>query len=364
MHTTPAAPPAHAATLADRIELSLALFVFGRAPGTKRALFGRPKELDGSRLDPDLHVMLRLRALAAGGSHGVAAASPEQSRRRNRRESVLYQGPITEVGPVSDLTIETPAARLPARHYAPAATPNGGEPKKPLLVFFHGGGFVMGDLDTHDAPCRVLCKHADIHVLSVAYRLAPEAPFPAAVEDAVEAFRFAVAHATDLGADAARIGVAGDSAGGNLSAVVAQLTRGERAPSFAVLIYPAVDRTRAYPSQSLFARDFLLSAEDIAFFDQLYFGNDAQKRSDPRLSPLLCPDLFGLCPTAVITAGFDPLRDEGAAYAQALERAGNQVTLRCEHDLTHGFINLGLPSPRCARALLAIADDVRRLARA
>jgi acetyl esterase len=364
MHKTPAAIPTHTATLADRIERGLAHFVFGLSAGTKRALFGKPAERDGNRLDPDLQVMLRLRALATGSSQGTVRVSPEQSRRDNRRECVLYQGPAGEVGAVSDLTIETPAARLAARHYAPVAQPGDGAQPKPLLVFFHGGGFVFGDLDTHDVPCRVLCQHADVHVLSVAYRLAPELPFPAAVDDAVAAFRFAVAHAAELGADPARVGVAGDSAGGNLSAVVAQLTRGERAPSFAVLIYPAVDRKNAYPSQSLFARDFLLTAEDIEHFNLQYFANDEEKRRDPRLSPLLCPDLSGLCPSVVVTAGFDPLRDEGAAYAEALARAGNQVTLRCERDLTHGFIHLTRMSARCQRALLAVADDVRRLSRA
>jgi acetyl esterase len=364
MHTTPAAIPVHAATLADRIERGLAHFVFGLGPGIKRTLFGKPAERDGNRLDPDLQVMLRLRALAAGGSQGTARVSPEESRRNTRRECVLYQGPAGEVGAVSDLTIDTPTARLAARHYAPIASPGDGSQLKPLLVFFHGGGFVFGDLDTHDAPCRVLCRHADVHVLSVAYRLAPEVPFPGAVDDALAAFRFAVAHATELGADPARIGVAGDSAGGNLSAVVAQLTRSERPPGFAVLIYPAVDRKNPYPSQSLFARDFLLTAEDIEHFNLQYFGNDEHTRSDPRLSPLLCPDLSGLCPSVVVTAGFDSLRDEGTAYAEALARAGNQVELRCEPDLTHGFINLTRMSARCQQALLALADDVRRLSRA
>jgi len=141
------------------------------------------------------------------------------------------------------------------------------------------------------------------------------------------------------------------------------LTRGERAPDFAVLIYPAVDRSKPYRSQQLFANGFLLTAQDIAFFNDQYFGNDPVTQRDPKLSPLLREDLSGLCPSVVVTAGFDPLRDEGAAYAEALSQAGNQVTLRCEHGLTHGFINMTGPSPACAAALLRIAHDTRALAR-
>jgi acetyl esterase len=200
-------------------------------------------------------------------------------------------------------------------------------------------------------------------VLAFDYRLAPEATFPAAIEDGVAAFRLAVKHAAELGADPKRIGVGGDSAGGNLSAVVCQLTRGERTPDFAILIYPAVDRSQPYPSQKLFAEGFLLTAQDIAFFDEQYFGNDAAMRRDPRLSPLLATDLTGLRPSVVITAGFDPLRDEGAAYAAALEHAGNDVTLRCERDMVHGFINMTGTSTACFDALMRIAQDTRRLSR-
>lgn len=357
MKRVPAARPEYSASLADRIESSVAHFMFERAPGTKVLLSGgKPVQLDGNTLHPDLQLLLYMRKIAAGD--GVAREAPPKARRRNRREAILYQGPPIEVGSVSDVTF---ASGQRARHYAPIST--GGDDAKPLLVFFHGGGFVVGDLDTHDAPCRFLCKHADVHVLAIEYRLSPEAPFPAATEDAVASFRLAVQHAAELGADPKRIGVGGDSAGGNLSAVVAQATRGERAPDFAILIYPAVDRSQPYPSQSLFAKGFLLTADDISFFDQQYFGNDAATRRDPRLSPLLASDLSGLCPSVVITAGFDPLRDEGAAYAAALEKAGNRVSLRCERDLVHGFINMSGTSKACFDALLRIAEDTRRLSR-
>jgi acetyl esterase len=357
MQRVPAALPAHAATAFDRLESAIARFMFRRTAATKvRLSGGKPIQLDGNTLHPDLQLTLFMRKIAGGD--GIAKHGAAEARRRNRRECVLYQGPAIEVGSVSDVIFD---GGVRARHYAPASTP--GDAPRPLLVFFHGGGFVLGDLDTHDAPCRFLCKHADVHVLAFDYRLAPEARFPAAIEDGVVAFRLAVEHAAELGADPKRVGVGGDSAGGNLSAVVCQLTRGERAPDFAILIYPAVDRSQPYPSQKLFAEGFLLTMQDIAFFDEQYFGGDAATRRDPKLSPLLTRDLSGLCPSVVITAGFDPLRDEGAAYAAALANAGNQVTLRCEHDMVHGFINMTGTSTACFDALMRIAQDTHRLSR-
>jgi acetyl esterase len=359
MKLVPAARPAYPASLTDRMESAIAHFMFRRAATTKvRLAGGKPVQIDGNTLSPDLQLMLFMRKLATGGEEGVVRKGPVEARKLNRRESILYQGPAIEVGHVHEVTFQ---GGQRARHYAPVSAP--GDRPKPLLVFFHGGGFVVGDLDTHDAPCRFLCKHADVHVLAFEYRLAPEAVFPTAVDDALAAFRLAVAHAAELGADPKRVGVGGDSAGGNLSAVISQQTRGARAPDFAILIYPAVDRSQPYPSQSLFARGFLLTQDDIAFFDAQYFGSDPATRRDPRLSPLLHPDLSGLCPSVVITAGFDPLRDEGAAYAAALDKAGNRVTLRCERDLVHGFFNMSGTSPACFDALMRIAEDTRQLSR-
>jgi len=353
MKTVPAVRPEHDASLLDRMESAVAHFMFGRSAATKVKLAGgKPVQIDGNTLHPDLQLTLFMRKLAGGD--GVVREDVATARRHNRRESLLYQGPAIEVGGVFDLIV--PGTELKARHYAPATS---GSDKRPLLVFFHGGGFVVGDLDTHDAPCRLLCKHAGVHVLSIDYGRAPESAFPGAVEDAIRAYNVAVELAGELGADSTRIGVGGDSAGGNLAAVVAQQTRGGRAPDFAILVYPAVDRSKVYRSQELFAKGFLLTRDDIAYFDRLYFGDDPEVRRDPRLSPLLHPDLRGLCPTVVITAGFDPLRDEGAAYAEALEKAGNQVTLRCERDLIHGFFNMSGTSPACFAALMRIAEDVR-----
>jgi acetyl esterase len=356
----PAHAPTHAFSIIDRIEHAFAQRLFRLAPRTMLWLAGgKPVQVDGLTLEPSLQLMLRARALAARGGAGASLTglSADVARRQNRRESLMYQGDVIEVGAVHDLRISVAAdASLLARHYAPATR----EPR-PLLVFFHGGGFVFGDLDTHDAPCRLLCRDADVHVLSIDYRLAPEHAFPTAADDALAAYRFAVAHAAQLGADPSCIGVAGDSAGGNLSAVVAQQTRGERAPDFALLIYPAVDRKTAYPSKTLFAEDFLLTRQDIEHFDASYFGQDEVTRLDVRLSPGLQTDLRGLCPTTIVTAGFDPLRDEGEAYARALEQAGNKVSLRREPSLIHGFLNMRAVSPACAEALDRLATDLREL---
>jgi acetyl esterase len=228
------------------------------------------------------------------------------------------------------------------------------------MLFFHGGGFVVGDLDTHDAPCRALCRTLDVHVLSVEYRLAPEFPFPAGIEDAQAALRYALASAAELGADPTRVVIAGDSAGGNLAAVATQQAalRGEPLPSLQLLIYPAVDSSKDWPSVDRFSEGFFLTRADIHQFRKQYFGNFRDLR-DPRASPLLAPDLRGLPPAVIITAAFDPLRDEGEAYARALEAAGVRTRLYRTPGLTHGFINLGAVSNAAKQALAHVAELTR-----
>jgi acetyl esterase/lipase len=276
-----------------------------------------------------------------------------------REEATRYEGERIQVRSVRDLTIPGAAGSLRARHYAPdAAAP------APLMVFYHGGGFVTGDLDSHDAPCRLLCREGGLHVLAIDYRLAPEHPFPAGVEDAVAAFRWARAHASELSADPENVGVGGDSAGGNLSAVVSQLTAqdGGPQPAFQLLIYPVIEPQGERPSRSLFANGFFLTKDDMTWFDEHYFGSKGANQSDPRGSPILARDLSGLCPALVFTAGFDPLRDEGEAYAAALESAGTPVTLRRLEGFIHGFINMIGVSPVCRAALADIARSVGALA--
>jgi acetyl esterase/lipase len=210
------------------------------------------------------------------------------------------------------------------------------------LVFYHGGGWTIGDLDTHDALCRLTCRDAGIHVLSIDYRLAPEHPAPAAVEDAYAAFKWAYEHAGELGALPGRVAVGGDSAGGNLAAVVSQLARddGGPAPVLQWLIYPRTDFTAQTRSMSLFARGFLLTRRDMDWFEAQYLRGSGVDPTDPRISPLLAESLSGLAPALIAVGGFDPLRDEGESYAAALRAAGTPVDLRYMGSLTHGFANL------------------------
>jgi len=291
------------------------------------------------------------------GARRIADESPSAARARMRRDARVHAGLPLAVGRVRNLTFEGPGGPLRARHYAPLSYARG---LRPLFVFYHGGGFVTGDLDTHDAPCRTLCRELDVHVLSVEYRLAPEHPFPAAIEDAQAALRFAQANAAALGADPTRVGVAGDSAGGNLATVATQLAAraGDPLPCMQLLIYPTVDSTIDRPSMDLFGDGFFLTREDIRWFRGHYVqGGDL---ADPRVSPLL-GSLAGLPPALVVTAGFDPLRDEGEAYVEALRAAGSQAVLHRVPDLIHGFINLGSLSRASHTALAHVAGLARTL---
>ncbi len=298
---------------------------------------GRSTTIDGNTLDPILQLMLS--GQRAVGVDGLASADDVAASRALMREGLLgFGGPQVHVG-VGDLSVPGPAGRIPARHYRPTTAE-----QAPLLVFYHGGGWTIGDLDTHDALCRLTCRDADVHVLSIDYRLAPEHPAPAAVEDAYAAFRWAHDHAADLGAIPDKVAVGGDSAGGNLAAVVCQLARDEGLkcpkPVLQWLLYPRTDLTAQTRSLSLFAEGFLLTKRDIDWFESRYLGGAEVESTDPRISPLLAESLTGLPPALIATAGFDPLRDEGDAYAAGLRAAGTPVDLRSFGSLTHGFANL------------------------
>ncbi len=302
----------------------------------KRALFGgRSVTIDGNTLDPTLQLMLSgLRAVGIDGL--VVDDDPGASRAQMRQLLMELPGPQIHVD-VDDLSLPGPAGEIPARHYRPA---NGAT--APLLVFYHGGGWAIGDLDSYDALCRLTCRDAGIHVVSIDYRLAPEHPAPAAIEDAYAAFRWAYDHAEELGAAPGRVAVGGDSAGGNLAAVVCQRARDEGAPTPVLqwLIYPRTDFTAQTRSMGLFARGFLLTKRDIDWFESQYLRGSGVDRADLRVSPLLAESLAGLAPALIAVAGFDPLRDEGESYAAALQAAGTAVDLRCMGSLTHGFANL------------------------
>jgi acetyl esterase len=298
---------------------------------------GRSVTIDGNTLDPTLQ--LALSGLRAFGINGlVLGQDPAASRAQLREMTLGFGGPLIHVG-VSDVSIPGPAGPIPARHYHPATSG-----PAPLVVFYHGGGWVIGDLDTHDPLCRLTCRDADVHVLSIDYRLAPEHPAPAAVDDAYAAFKWACEHAEELGAIPDKIAVGGDSAGGNLAAIVSQLARDENPqgpqPVLQWLIYPRTDFTAQTRSLTLFADGFLLTKADIDWFTDQYLGGSGVDPAGLRVSPLFAESLAGLPPALIATAGFDPLRDEGNRYAAALHEAGTHVDLRSMRSLTHGFANL------------------------
>jgi acetyl esterase len=337
-----------------RLQFHLARRLDGLPPSWQRRLAGgAPVTLDGLTLDPGLQLLLALRRRRLVE---LESLSPAAARRLICREAAAVTGRPLPVGSVADLTVDGAAGPLPARHYTPA------EPgPHPLLLFLHGGGFVLCDLDTHDQVCRLLCRRAGVQVLSVAYRLAPEHPFPAAVSDAWAALCWAAGNAARLGADPARLAVGGDSAGGNLSAVVAQRAAREGGPTLALqlLLYPAIDRTAPYRSLELFADGFFLTRAEIDWFDRHYWTPD--DRGDPRLSPLPGAGLPGLAPALVVTAGFDPLRDEGEAYAAAMAAGGTEVRLRRHPGMIHGFANLIDVSRSARAALVEVADEARTM---
>jgi len=344
-------------TLAQRAELRAAQALAALPADLQVRLSSKPPiEIDGERLAPEIQLLLALNERRP--QPPLQSLSPQQARLTRRRQAAVYAGRPALVGAVSDVVIDAPTL-LPARHYQPAE-PGG---PHPLLVFYHGGGFMFGDLDTHDGVCRLLCRHAGSHVLAVDYRLAPEHPFPAAVEDARAAFGWACANAARLGADASRVGVAGDSAGGNLAAVVSQLAArdGGPAPALQLLIYPATDMTARRRSRELFAEGFLLTSAEMDWFQDNYLGFERAQARDPRISPLLAEDLSGLAPALVVTAAFDPLRDEGEDYARALQAAGTPATLRRFPGFIHAFISLAGISRSCRDALIEIAGATRAL---
>jgi acetyl esterase len=314
----------------------------------QRLLAGRRLTIDGQTLAVDTQLMLRLEKIARQPS---TESLPLEAGRRNLVLQATIAGGAQPIGAVRDL----PLGDLRARLYVPTGAVSPG----PLLVFFHGGGWVYGDLDSHDPTCRFLAERSGVRVLAVDYRLAPEQPFPAAADDAVAAYRWVTEHAEALGADVTRLGVGGDSAGGNLAAVTAiEATRAGLPLAFQLLIYPGTDATTHRPSRALFGHDLFLTEE---FMDEVLalYAPDPATRADPRVSPLLAELPADLAPAYVVTAGFDPLRDEGEAYARTLADAGIEVELRRFPDQIHGFMSV-VGSASTARA--ASAEIAARLA--
>jgi acetyl esterase len=336
----------------------LGVKVIPRLPNVVKRLFsgGRAVTIDGNTLDPSLQMLLA--AQHATGVNGLSIKDDlHASRASFSQTSRVLDERDVRVADVRPVSIPGPAGTIPARHYRPHA----GEAPAPLLVFFHGGGWVLGDLDSYDSACRLISRDAGVHVLSVDYRLAPEHPARAAVDDAYAAYRWARERAVDLGADPRRVAVGGDSAGGNLATVVTRLARdaGDPLPSLQWLIYPATDLRGGTRSRSLFGDGFLLTKHDMDWFQNCYIEGSGLDISDPLVSPLLAEDLSGLSPALVVTAGFDPLRDEGDQYAARLREAGVAVDHRQIPSMIHGFVNLNVLGGGVSRANAEIISALR-----
>ena len=288
--------------------------------------------------------------------------SPEQARSFYRDRRAVLQPEPQAVTQVQELQATGPHGTIPLRLYRPLPAAAGA---LPVLVYYHGGGWVIGDLDTHDTLCRELANAAGCAVVAVDYRMAPEHPFPAAVDDAVAATRWVHQQAGALGLDAARLAVGGDSAGGNLAAVVALAAResGDLPIVFQLLIYPATDGRRGAPSHTTNGQGYLLTKETIDYFHDHYIADPAHDL-DWRASPLLHPDLSRLPPALVLTAGYDPLRDEGLDYAARLTAAGSRASHLCFERQIHGFITMGRVLDEANTAVAMCAAELRRALRA
>ena len=285
--------------------------------------------------------------------------TPAEARTSYRERRFFTQPEAPNVALVRELAAEGPHGTIPLRLYRPLAS--AADAVLPVLVYYHGGGFVVGDLDTHDVLCRQLANGAGCAVVAVDYRMAPEFPFPYAVEDCLAAPYWVQRNAEALGLDAVRLAVGGDSAGGNLAAVVSHLGRdaGDLPIAFQLLIYPATDQRLGAPSHQTNGEGYLLTRETIDYYMSHYIPDKAFNL-DPRASPLLHPDLSRLPPAFVLTAGYDPLRDEGLHYAQALSKAGNRVTHICFERQIHGFILMGKVLEEANAAVAICASELRR----
>jgi acetyl esterase len=261
------------------------------------------------------------------------------------------------IGKVENFTIPGPADEIRARSYVPVAAVG----PLPTLIYFHGGGFVAGGLESHDGLCRLFCAEGGFKVIAVDYRLAPEHRYPAAIDDAWTATQWIEANAAELGVDAGRIAVGGDSAGGMLAAIVTQLARekGGLRIAFQLLLFPNTQIGSETQSLKEFAVGYFLERRAIEYFYSLYLPPEADKNS-PKVSPLRARDFAGLPPAYIMLAGYDPLHDEGLAYAEKLRAAGVKVTVQDYADLVHGFIYLQTVLPQAHDAVAAAAKAVKQ----
>jgi acetyl esterase len=286
--------------------------------------------------------------------------SPADARSFYRDRRAVTQPAPPEIAETRDLEASGPLGPIPLRLYHPMpAAQRSSAP--PVLVYYHGGGWVIGDLDTHDTLCRQLANASGCAMVAVDYRMGPEHRFPAAVDDCIAATRWVRDHAKDLGVDGTRIAVGGDSAGGNLAAVVAIAARdaGDLPIAYQLLIYPATDQRRGWPSHTSNGQGYLLTKESMDYYHDHYIPDKAQDL-DWRASPLLHPDLSKLPPALVLTAGYDPLRDEALQYSHKLTEAGNRAThINFERQI-HGFITMGKVIDEANTAVAICAAELRR----
>jgi acetyl esterase len=328
--------------MSTRAKAAMFTRAMSMSPDLVRRLAGRPMRVDGLTLSSQTQLMLRMQKLALERS--VESLPIPQGRIALARQSAMVGGK-QPIGEVQERTVRGAAGPLDARLYIPTSLLRGGDATSgsaqadPLLVFFHGGGMIYGDLDSHDAVCRFLAEQGGVRVLSVDYRMAPEHPFPAGVDDAWAAYDWISCNASDYGADPARLAVGGDSAGAYLAAATAIRAAEQQRPlAFQLLIYPVTDMEGKSESRVKFGRDLYLTTEFMGKATENYLqGHDPR---DPRASVLYADIPAGLAPAFVATAGFDPLRDEGEAYAEKLADAGVDVTTKRYGGEIHGFANI------------------------
>ncbi|MGF1649611.1 MAG: alpha/beta hydrolase [Hyphomicrobiaceae bacterium] len=309
------------------------------------------------RLDPPTSRLIEL--MKQSGAPSYADVTPAEARLLALKSGEVVDIPKPTIAHVSDHVVPGPAGPIPVRRYSEQAP---GAAGLPTLIYYHGGGFVVGDLDSHDTLCRSLALAAGCQVLAVDYRLAPEHPFPAATDDAAAAFAWVAANGRELGIDTDRLAVGGDSAGGTLAALAALQARDNAKTLKAqVLFYPVVDLVTDYPSKSEHADKPPIQTHVLDWFWDHYLGANRRQdlMSDVRVSPLRAESLAGVAPAYVMTAGQDPLRDEGAAYAARLSSAGVECTYQCVTGTIHAFLRMGRYIPAAGDVVAAAGAFLR-----